>query len=507
MNSYRRQTSAGSVGQMPYKNLIGVALVLLCNPMFNLLDVLPDVLAYIFLAHALQHLAWFDESFGEGRRLLKRMAWINGLQMVLMLWAYSLNSFERPTMILTLTLSLAIARCVTVIPALTQIFRGLSYLGMRHDGVEMFRHPDTLSLKFQRRRLLRQQKRWESLEEGEQKERCRQRIMVLEGRVTEASRRSARRDITARAMTGCCAFTVGKSVLTVLPELSALSWRVPGAFNWYGYIALFRTVSMGIVTVWGILWAATTIRYVRTVAKDAAFWQKMETEYEKDCCRFPAKRPRRDVAIAFSFVMAGSFFALNLTMDGWYIVPEFMLPVFFGVGFLFLRPYLDRKVFRRSLWLCGTHTCLSAGIQIWLALILTGVDITKIDRSEEIYAVWCRALGLTAVRAMALALPLVALGLVLMNLIRAGVGKGSLTLVTKNPGGGERRLVYTMLASGGAGAVAHVGYLLLRPRYGFAWIPDVLLSALFILMVYRTTSSIKDALSYEKLLGESEVTV
>ena len=266
---------------------------------------------------------------------------------------------------------------------------------------------------------------------------------------------------------------------------------------------MFRGVATVIAAIWGLSWLISSVSYVRAVAGDAAFWQAMESEYREYCCQNPSKKPRRDAANAFAFLWVGSFFALDFTMDFVDMIPECLLSIFFLVGFCFLRPYLSEKIFRVSAFLCSLHSILSLVLQVLLTLRLWNVDITKIDRSEAVYSAWAQALGLTICRAILFVLPMVSLTLVMMYLIRSGLGhfcKGERTITNQRTVLSLKRGVYLTLAGGAISAISHVAYLALRPKFDFVWIPDVLFSLLFILELYRVMSMLKENLVYERLV-------
>ena len=112
-----------------------ISLILLCNPNFGLVDVLPDFIAYFILAKLLA--VGIDRApyFAEARRALVRLGWLSvGRIGGLLLVGYSRmqNAFGNDTSVVLITV-FAAAELMLGISAITAVFNALFGLGERTD--------------------------------------------------------------------------------------------------------------------------------------------------------------------------------------------------------------------------------------------------------------------------------------------------------------------------------------------------------------------------------------
>ena len=112
-----------------------ISLILLCNPNFSMVDVLPDFIACFILAKLLSPGIERAPYFAEAKRALVRLGWLNvGKLGGLLIIGYSRmqNAFGNDTSVVVVTV-FAAAELVLSISAVTAVFNALFGLGERTD--------------------------------------------------------------------------------------------------------------------------------------------------------------------------------------------------------------------------------------------------------------------------------------------------------------------------------------------------------------------------------------
>lgn len=339
------------------------ALVLLSNPNFHTLDLLPDVIGYLLLLTALRRISALDESFFEVSRALRRLAWLSVARGLGFIWIFSSTSAgEQPTLLLLVSFVIGVLELIVVLPACHQLFHGLSYLATRLDGTVVFETVLT-------RRIARLNARMERLErKGELTVQKRQR---MERRVRAWSRQK-RRDITERACVVCQTFAVLKTVLCILPELAALAHGAydVGAvkFPWYSYINGFRAMAFFVGIIVGIVWLCRMISYCRYIATDTPFWERLEAKCTEDELAHPSRMPARRLRHALVCITVGCAFCVNFYVDGVNLLPGMITPLCLLLSLVFLRRYLPRAL----TWACAAIFAVNAGASTYTYLSQIG---------------------------------------------------------------------------------------------------------------------------------------
>jgi hypothetical protein len=250
------------------------ALIFLCNPNVQGLDILPDFIGYLLLVAGLRRVSLLDESFAEASRLFRRMAWLSAAQLIGIFWIFTVPSAEEvPTLVLLLCFVMGVLELMTVLPACRQLFHGLSYIGSRMDGTVLF----------------------------------------------TPVRGAHGGDITDRACRRCQTFAVVKVVLCAIPELSSLtdaSYRAGATLvNWYAYVHGFRAIAFVIGAVVGVIWLVRTARYLNRIAQDHALWNALLTRCEQDEAAHPERVPAGHLKLSCTLAILAFVFCINFSVE------------------------------------------------------------------------------------------------------------------------------------------------------------------------------------------------
>lgn len=112
------------------------AAVFLCNPVINIVDILPDFIGYLLLIRGLRQLSYISEPAREAKLYASRLMWVTLIKFLISvaieIWSSSVLS--QPTMRLTYALVFSAWELVLFIPMLNRLLESVSMLGLMHDS-------------------------------------------------------------------------------------------------------------------------------------------------------------------------------------------------------------------------------------------------------------------------------------------------------------------------------------------------------------------------------------
>ncbi len=446
--------------------LLVTALIFLCNPHTQGLDILPDFAGYLLLVAAFRRLALLDESFAEASRLLRRMAWLSAAQLVGLIWIFTVPSAEeQPTLVLLLCFSVGILEWITLLPACRQIFHGLSYMGSRHGGTALF----------------------------------------------TPTRRQRGADITDRACRRCQVFVIVRVALCVVPELSSLtdaSYRAGATlFNWYAYVHGFRAVAVVVGTVVGAVWLIRMLRYLSAVAKDQAFWSTLLDCCDRDQADHPERVPAARLKRACTLTIVAFAFCINFWVDGVNVIPGVVTPMLLLLALVPIGRYLPVA----ARWLCiGVlllHTVVSGTVYVMTTRFFSRYNLYAYYRELKVQEAYDAVCTGTVVESVSLILVLIVLGYAAWVMAHRYTGAhGAATFCyTKEQivRVRQRQLMwhlFPVFLFGVLTAAAHAAYAFLVIDYDFVWLIDVLVAALLVIFAIFRLRDFCDELDPKKML-------
>ena len=122
-----------------FYSLIIFSLVLLINPNINVIDLMPDFIAWFILAKLFERAADSAPYFEEARVAFKRLAWVNLAKIpafILVMLIRSKDTLDNNVYALA-SLSFAVIETLFIIPAVKNIFLALFHLGERTEAVSL----------------------------------------------------------------------------------------------------------------------------------------------------------------------------------------------------------------------------------------------------------------------------------------------------------------------------------------------------------------------------------
>ncbi len=267
------------------------ALVCLFNPNINLIDFLPDFIGYFILAKVFLLVADAAPYFEEARSSFVKLAYINiakigGIMLIGL--ARSKNTADYDIYAL-LSLAFAILELIFLLPAVSNIFKSLTYLGQRTSAKSLIESSGVTSV--------------DSL----------------------------------------CAFTyvfsVLKCILYVIPELLRMTGSVDGKENLrYLYYPGAVAISLIFGFIIGSVWLIRMIRYVSRVRKEGLFHSALHEIASKNSLEdYEKKVYLRSVRTTFAFFVIASVFSADIMLAEFNevnLIPEFIFGILFSIGLL-----------------------------------------------------------------------------------------------------------------------------------------------------------------------------
>ena len=494
------QTGREALKHLNWKRALWMpALLFLFNPYMHGLDILPDVIGYMLLVKALCRVALLDESFGETVRLLRRLALLSVGRLVALGWILSVPSAEeQPTLILLLCFAAGVLELMTVIPACHQLFHGLSYVASRLGGTVVLESARDAKVRRLHERLARM-----SATDG--------RRALLERRI---KRVRASGDMADRMCLVCQTFAVAKTVLCVLPELTALSdasYRAGATlFPWYAYVGGFRAVAVTVGLVIGAVWLWRMLRYCVHLERDCALWCALAERCDEDDASHPERLPRRRLRVALTLMLVAFAFCTNFSVDGLNVLPGFVTSLLLLATLWPLGPYLSRPVKAVSAICFGLHAVASAVAYVMSLDFYANYDLYAYFRSTAVKNAYDRVCVASVAEAAVTAVAYVALCLIAACLIRRYTGAhGAATFAcTKEEMARRRRHalyrhLLPVLLLGLLSAAMHAATAYWIVEYEFIWLPDVALSLLLLLFAWLRLHDLVEELDPKQMLSDA----
>lgn len=254
--------------------LVFAALVFLANPVFGVVDILPDVIGGLLLYAGLTEISYIDSRIDTARSRSLYLAAVNGIKLLL---TPAIITGGVSSDLLAATAFFGVAETLLLFMIFGNLYEGLS------ESVSLRGNADTLR--------------------------------AFDGARTLAL------------------FFIGvKAGLTILPEFSALFeiaalTDITNAELYLSIAAIknyFYVLSAFVVLALGIWWLTNTAGMLRSVRRDSAFVESVAASYSAAYLERPAARMCKRLNVSKYFVVLGLLFYITIDMNGTNILPEFI---------------------------------------------------------------------------------------------------------------------------------------------------------------------------------------
>lgn len=273
--------------------------IFLFNPFISIYDILPDVIGYGLIIYGLSRIADVELKVMEAKRRMTNALYVAAGRFAVTALSFTME-FDA-TLTLVFSFALATLEIFFLLPAFNMFFEGIEYSSMRFSSKSINKRAEDLTI-----------------------------------------------------MTPI--FLVVRSAAAVIPELTALT-------NEYGYVGdesglensrvlYILLLVMGIVVslIFGLVWLSMILPYLKSLKKNKEYLSYIKERYETEVLTDGALQMRRSVKRFGNFWFASCFFITCISIDGYYLIPEFVCVLLMFFAFYFSRKYVAE--YKNTVLLC-----------------------------------------------------------------------------------------------------------------------------------------------------------
>lgn len=333
------------------KNMIGsgfVAILIsaffLCSPVVGFVDPLPNCIGYLLLCLGLYRLSDLSEHLCETFRRVRILLLLSILSLIACYFIYGVlgqsaeplnenqqliygemgeNPYQQPVWILIASFVSLVVQWCFLIPTLRMLFRGIGHLAERYGG-------DALT------------------------------------------REKNRKTLPERMSRATTVFFILSSILSLLPELTVLTYfeyheeNPLFPFDWYEYVVLFRAACGLVAFVVGLIWLIRMIRFCTAAMRDLEWIERLDARYRADVLPQVGMLTVRRFSAGFSLLQVALIFSINLRMNHRAVLPGIILAILAIFALCLLRRYLPPE--RSTVGIVsGVMLALASAAHLWLS--------------------------------------------------------------------------------------------------------------------------------------------
>lgn len=499
--------------------LLTAAAVFLFLPDMAIFDILPDFIGYILLLAGISQLRDLNDYFGDAYDRFYKIAWISAVRYLAFFVVLGLvTAKERPDTILLLAFVFGVFDFFIVIPAWKCLFDGFSYLSARCDGTSFEKFPPRPVKRVGRTRVLRVLLKafrlfWRKLPTVTTDTEIGEVFRGLAEQCGNETFEKPRQNRIERLSRTTILFIGFKAVLTALPEFSALTKdvEISSVFRPYDYIGIYRFFAMLAVLLFGCIWLARVVEFVRAAKKDERMISFYREKYRTDVLTKPHIFTHRHLKSALLVACIAMVLRVDIRLDDVHVIPDALLAGILCAAVLILGRHVGR---RWDFFLsAGVFAAVSMGVNIFEYYFFSHYSITSIETNEMAYSLHVGFQIMKAVEEGLFVLMMLLFFRMLRHVILSYTGFAVTPEETRDPSekiktihrelerGLYPALVFTVLSA--VSKLLMVMLLLLR-REGFAleWLPvlDTVLAVLFSFFTIRSVRAIYGQVEYRFML-------
>lgn len=332
-------------------HLLVFSIVLLFNPNFGVIDILPDFIAWFILARLFERAADSATYFEEARVAFVRLGWVNIAKipsLFIINMIRSGNTMDNDVFAL-FSVVFAALEIIFLIPAVQNIFSALFHLGERTEA----------------------------------------RALIT----AFPTSRKSKRDISPEALKGYTLFfVIIKCLLYTIPDFFLLT-RVSDSGHVYTISKFYPYVLLSCVTaglILGIIWLKRTVSYVFKAREEGMFFDALSSlAREGSEKKFESKVKIRKTSFALSLLAISSFFSIELIFDNFdeiNILPRFIYGVFLLIAVFNLQKHTKQSVYSYVIAALYTASALTSFIfSTRFLLKYEYIDLFKNEAAKRSY--------------------------------------------------------------------------------------------------------------------------
>ena len=332
--------------------------IFLFNPNFNIIDILPDFIGYIFLCLGLSRLCDMNEDIAVAQKGFSRALVADLLKIGAMLVVFSSqNPEEQGTMLLLISFVFSVVELIILIPAYKAMFGGFIGLGYKFDNVSV---------------------------------------------LGNAKRRRMNRTETVRLFT--YVFLIIKSCAYSLPEFAVLTTQnyddLSHTNHLYDHIGLLRAFAILVSLVVGVVWLCKIEAYFARIRKDEGFILAIRGDYEQNILPKESIFVRKSVKLMSLFFFAAALLCLDFRLESVNVLVDPLAAIALLLSFFAVRKHIASVKKAIAPFLFYLVASLAAVVTEFKFFAIDKYYYSMIFRSEEAYASYKTMLVFSAVDAL-----------------------------------------------------------------------------------------------------------
>lgn len=283
---------------------IGAGMIFLCNPLINVIDILPDFIGMFMVIHGLSKAAEVTDHLGDARDGFAKLAIVSMIQTgIIFTLPFNTDSYT-----MLMAFSIGVVSAIYFVPAVSHLFEGFSYISLRIGATSPNAVPS-------RGALRGKNKKYSSV-------------------------------TSLQVLTYVAFFVrVGGSVLPLIPSIFVNDYVGEGV-NWAQYSGILYVFSWIVGLIFSIPWLLRFRRYIKGMCADTVLtgtlWQRYKEEVLPNKGYLAAKKMR--IIFILAIVACGLTFCM-------YVDYVNIVPNIFSAAFLIaVFAYLKKDYKKYALW-------------------------------------------------------------------------------------------------------------------------------------------------------------
>ncbi len=294
------------INRKKFYTLLIFSLVLLINPNINVLDIMPDFVAWFILAYLFRRASDSAPYFEEARAAFVKLAYINLAKIPAFIFVILVRSKDTTdnNIYALASFSFAVIELIFLLPAIKSIFNALFHLGERTDAVSLTKNFSAPVFKS--------------------------------------------REISTQSLLECTYFfVICKTVLYFLPDMFLLTrvndrGQILTVSKYYPYVFL---ISLAVALTIGIIWFLRIKKYAKGVYEEGLFDESLDRMSKLFCEEdVETKIKLRKIRFALTLTALSSIFIFEVPYDnlrGINILPHFIYGILLFVSVCLIKKHAN----------------------------------------------------------------------------------------------------------------------------------------------------------------------
>lgn len=341
---YKKKEEAVKNRFLSGRRFMILSAVILANPFFGVLDILPDFIAYAFIIYAISDLSLMYSQFEDAKSGFTKLMWlsISRIPFVVLCGWLSENHGSEIMISTAVVLIYGVAELIFAVPAFNSFFAGTEHIAdMSGSSCD----------------------------------------------ATDSDKKAGVRTVTV-------IFLIARSVLSLLPELLYVPVTVDGApFAGFHFVA---TVICSVAeAVFAAVFLIYIVSYINSIFASDVICDYIDEQTERESAILSGMRVSRDLFLILNLIAVAVGFGIDLIFDDVNVLPDTVSAFILVVTCVYARKYTDMKSFK-VLIVSGTVYAVFSFLSYWMNMrFLKKYDYSAIAISEKAEDEYLRVIAMS----------------------------------------------------------------------------------------------------------------